>query len=353
MSVRIGMPLVHAGADFRQTADELVDYERVGLDTVLVAEAYTFDSVSKLGYLAHATTTLGIQAGILNIYSRTPTLLAMTAAGLDYVSGGRCTLGIGASGPAVIEGFHGVKYDAPLGRTREVVDICRAVWRREKVDHHGKNYDIPLTVERGGNGSGKPLKLIDHPVRSNIPIVLAAIGPKNISLAAELCEGWEPAFFYPESAAEVFGPSLHEGRAKRSAELPPLDIMVGASLGISDDPAVLDGYRQQIRGQLALYLGGMGARGKNFYNQLAGRYGFEAEAAIVEDLFQSGDRAGAAAAVPDALVQGVALVGTESEVADRLAAFTAAGATTINAAPLAATHADRVADIAVLRKLAS
>jgi F420-dependent oxidoreductase-like protein len=350
--MRIGMPLGHGNADFRQTAREVVDFENAGLDVILAAEAYSFDSVSQLGYLAHATTNLQIQAGIFNIYSRTPALLAMTAAGLDFVSGGRFTLGIGASGPAVVEGFHGVKYDAPLGRTREVIDICRAVWRREKIDFHGEYYDIPLTKQKGAAGAAKPLKLVNHPVRARIPIVLAALGPKNVALAAELCEGWEPVFFYPESAAEVFGASLAEGRAKRSADLPPLEIMVDTPFGVTEDRDVLDGYLQRIRSQLTLYIGGMGARGKNFYNQLAGRYGFEAEAAVVEDRFLSGDRDGAAAAVPEALIRGVALVGSQTEVAERLQAFSEAGVTSINVAPLAPTHEQRLRDIELLRKLA-
>ena len=349
--MRIGMPLAHAHPDFRQTATELVDFEKAGLDIILVAEAYTFDSVSKLGYLAHATTTLEIGAGIFNVYSRTPSLLAMTAAGLDYVSGGRFTLGVGASAPGVVEGFHGLAYDAPIGRTREIVDICRTVWRREKVDHHGRYYDIPLSAERGGTGQTRPLKLIDHPVRPNIPITLAALGPKNVALAAEICEGWEPVFFYPERAAEVFAESLTAGAALRSADLPTLDIMVNTQLGVTDDPEVLAAYRAKIRSMLALYMGGMGARGRNFYNQLACRYGFEAEATLVEDLFQSGDREGAAAAVPEELVRGVALVGSEAEVADRLQAFVAAGATSFNVSPMSPTHEGRVHDIATLRKL--
>ncbi len=349
--MRIGMPLGHGTSGFRRSADELLDYEKAGLDAVMVAEAYSFDSVSQLGYLAHATTTLQLQAGILNVYSRTPSLIAMTAAGLDYISDGRFTLGLGASASGVVEGFHGVRYDAPVGRTREIVEICRAVWRREKVDFHGRYYDIPLSKEKGGAGSARPLKLIGHPVRDRIPIILAALGPKNVELAAELCEGWEPVFFYPKAADEVFGSSLAAGRAKRSPDLPPLEIFAGAALGITDDPDVLESYLQKVRAQLALYLGGMGARGQNFYNQLAIRYGFGAAAATVEDLFQSGDRAGAAAAVPDELVRGVSLIGRRAEVADRLLAFRAAGVTGINVNPLAGDHGQRVRDVEVFAEL--
>ncbi|MCW2579030.1 MAG: putative Flavin-dependent oxidoreductase, F420-dependent methylene-tetrahydromethanopterin reductase, partial [Blastococcus sp.] len=189
--MRIGMQMSYSGG-FAEAAAAIADYEAAGLDTVFVGEAYSFDAVSQLGYLAARTSTVELVSGILNTYSRTPALLAMTAAGLDFVSDGRFTLGIGASGPQVVEGFHGVAYTSPLGTTREVVDICRQVWRREPVRHDGPRFQVPLSPERGGTGLGKPLKLINHPVRSRIPMVLAAMGPKNVALAAELFEAWEP-----------------------------------------------------------------------------------------------------------------------------------------------------------------
>src|SRR5580692_1511821 len=213
--MRVGMLLNYAGG-FSETVKELTDFEAAGLDIIFVPEAYSFDAVSQLGFIAARTTTLEIASGILPIYSRTPALTAMTAAGLDYVSGGRFTLGLGTSGPQVIEGWHGVPYDAPVGRTRELVEICRLVWRRERLDYQGKHYTLPYD---GGTGLGKPLKLINHPVRERIPIVIAALGPKNVALAAELAEGWQPIFYLPEKAAGVWGAALAAGRAKRDAAL--------------------------------------------------------------------------------------------------------------------------------------
>ncbi len=195
-----------------------------------MAEAYSFDAISQLGFLAAKTSRIELGSGVVPIYIRTPSLLAMTAAGLDYVSDGRFRLGIGTSGPQVMEGFHGVPFDAPLGRTREVVEICRQVWRRENVQFDGKYYQIPLPHDRG-TGLGKPLHLINHPVRERIPITIAALGPKNVELTAEIAEGWQPVFFYPEKADEAWGDSLRAGMAKRDPELGPLDIMVSATSG--------------------------------------------------------------------------------------------------------------------------
>ena len=231
--MRIGMPLNYSGG-FKETIDELAAHEKAGLDIVFVPEAYSFDAVSQMGFIAARTERLEIAAGILQIYTRTPTLTAMTAAGMDYVSDGRFTLGIGASGPQVIEGFHGVPYHAQLGRTREIVEICRQVWRRERVVHSGKHYEIPLPAERG-TGLGKPLKLINHPVRERIPIMIAAIGPKNVAMTAEIAEAWEPIFYLPERAGEVWGEPLAEGRARRDASLPELDVVAQAPLAIGEE----------------------------------------------------------------------------------------------------------------------
>lgn len=184
--MRTGIFLSYAGG-FRETADHVAELEKMGVDIVLVAEAYSFDAVSQLGYLAAKTSTIELGSGILPIYTRTPALLAMTAAGLDYVSDGRFRLGIGTSGPQVMEGFHGVAFDAPLGRTREVVDICRQVWRRERLTHQGRSYQIPLPPDRG-TGLGKPLKLINQPVRERIPITIASLGPRNVELTAEIAD---------------------------------------------------------------------------------------------------------------------------------------------------------------------
>ena len=344
------MPLRYASG-FTETVAELRDFETAGLDLVLLPEAYTFDAVSQLGYLAAKTSTVTLASGILNIYSRTPTLLAMTAAGLDYVSGGRFLLGLGASGPQVIEGFHGVRYDAPLARTREIVDICRTVWRREPLRHDGRFYHVPLDAAHGGSGLGKPLKLINHPVRPDIPIMLAALGPRNVELAAEVCDGWEPMFYLPEAAAETFGAALAAGAAKRSSTLGPLDIMTPAHVLISEDAEEIEAATRVVREHLALYVGGMGARGSNYYNELVCRYGFEEAATTVQDLYLSGQRAEAAAAVPDRLVTGVSLIGPLSHVRERLAAFAQSGVTSLNARPLARTHRQRVADIERLKHL--
>ena len=258
------------------------------------------------------------------------TLLAMTAAGLDYVSDGRFRLGIGTSGPQVIEGFHGVPFDAPLGRTREVVDICRKVWRRERLTYHGKHYQIPLPAVLG-TGLGKPLHLINHPVRERIPITIAALGPKNVELTAEIAEGWQPVFFHPGKADQVWADALRTGLAKRDPALGPLDIMASASLAIGDD---VEDRLTWAKPQLALYLGGMGARGKNFYHALATRYGFGDAANRIQDLYLSGRKQEAVEAVPDELVRNVSLVGPRGFIKERLAAYAEAGVTTMLVHPL-------------------
>ncbi|MEU5866304.1 LLM class F420-dependent oxidoreductase [Nonomuraea sp. NPDC047529] len=335
--MRIGMALNYSGG-FKETVAELADYEKAGLDIVFVAEAYSFDAVSQMGYIAAKTERVQIASGILPIYSRTPTLLAMTAAGMDFVSDGRFTLGIGTSGPQVIEGFHGVPYTAPIGRTREVIEICRKVWRRERLEHAGRNYNVPLPAGEGA-GLGKPLKIINHPVRPRIPIVVAAIGPKNVEMTAELAEGWEPIFYYPEKAAQVWGPSLAAGKARRDPELGELDVIAQATLAIGDDAA---GLREFGRPMAALYIGGMGAKGKNFYNDLARRYGYEKEAEQIQDLYLEGKKDEAAALVPAELLENMSLIGSEGFVRDRIAALKESGVTTLNVAPLGRTHEERV-----------
>jgi F420-dependent oxidoreductase-like protein len=344
--MRLGMMMSYSGG-FAETVDELVDYEAVGLDIVAVPEAYGFDAVSQLGFVAARTTRLQIASGIMQLYTRTPTLTAMTAAGLDYVSGGRFTLGIGASGPQVIEGFHGVSYDAPVARTRELVEICRQVWRREPVVFQGRHYRVPLPPDEG-TGLGKPLKIITHPVRSRIPIVLAAVGPKNVAMAAEIAEGWQPLFFHPERASLVWGAALAEGLSRRSPELGPLDVVVQVPFAITETPGPL---LDRHRAALALYIGGMGARGRNFSNDVARRYGYADEAVLIQDLYLSGRKAEAAAAVPDDLIRDTALIGPAGYVKERLAAFVAAGVTTLLVSPMAPAHTERVQAVAELRTL--
>jgi F420-dependent oxidoreductase-like protein len=341
--MRVGMTLGYAGG-FSQAVTELGDFERAGLEIIFVPEAYSFDAVSQLGFIAARTTRLEIASGILPIYSRTPALTAMTAAGLDHVSGGRFTLGLGTSGPQVIEGWHGVRYDAPVGRTRELIEICRMVWRRERLDYKGRYYRLPLE----GSELGKPLKLINHPERERIPIVIAALGPKNVALAAELAEGWQPIFFFPEKAGIAWDAPLAEGLAKRDATLGPLDVIAEAPLAIGEDTA---GLREFVRPFFALYIGGMGARGKNFYFDLASRFGYENEARQIQDAYLAGRKDEAAALVPAELVEKTSLIGPDGYVAERLAAFREAGVTTLNVTPLAATHEAKVADIERVRAL--
>lgn len=327
--VRTGIFLNYAGG-FREAAELVVDLEKAGVDIALVPEAYSYDAISQLGYLAAKTSRIELGTGVVPIYTRTPTLLAMTAAGLDYVSDGRFRLGIGTSGPQVMEGFHGVPFEAPLGRTREVVEICRKVWRRERLEHSGRHYQIPLPASRG-TGLGKPLQLINHPVRESIPITIAALGPKNVQLTAEIAEGWQPVFFHPEQADHVWGDALRAGRAKRDPQLPPLDTMVSASLAIGEN---MDDRLAWAKPQIALYVGGMGARGKNFYHALATRYGFGEAADRIQDLYLAGRKQEAVEAVPDDLVRNVSLVGSRGFVAERLAAYAEAGVTTMLVHPL-------------------
>jgi F420-dependent oxidoreductase-like protein len=335
--MRVGMSINYAGG-FAETVTELADYEKAGLDIVFVPEAYSFDAVSQLGFIAARTERLQLASGILQLYSRTPALTAMTAAGLDYVSGGRFTLGIGASGPQVIEGWHGVPYDAPVGRSRELIEICRMVWRRDRLVYDGKHYQLPLPADQG-TGLGKPLKLINHPVRERVPIMLAAVGPRNVALAAELAEGWQPFFYLPEMAGEIWGPPVAQGLAKRDPELGPLDVVAMAPLLIGDD---VTSYRDLARPFFALYIGGMGARGQNFYHALATRLGYGDAADRIQDAYLDGRKAEAEALVPDELLEKTSLIGPEGYVRERLAAFREAGVTTLTVTPLAPDHAGRV-----------
>ena len=330
--MRLSMQVPYAGtpAELSAAAGRVAELEHAGLDVVWVAEAYSFDAPSLMGYLAARTERVQIGAAILPIYTRTPTLLAMTAAGIDALSDGRCILGLGASGPQVIEGFHGVAYDAPLARTREVIEICRQVWRRQPVVHDGAHYHIPLPPGEG-TGLGKPLKLINRPVRADVPIYIAALGPKNVELTAEVADGWLPLFWVPEKAAEVFGPSLAAGSAARPAERGPLEIAAGGLVAIGDDVTRI---RELSRPMVALYVGGMGARGRNFYNALARRYGYEKEAELIQDLYLDGKKEDAAAAVPNDFLEKINLVGPAGYVRERLAAFRESGVTMLNITPV-------------------
>ena len=330
--MKISTMLSYSGG-FKQAAREVAEMEKAGLDLVWVAEAYGFDSPSLMGYLAALTDRVEIGAAILPIYTRTPTLIAMTAAGIDALSDGRFHLGLGASGPQVIEGFHGVPYTNPLGRTREIVEICRDVWKREApLVHQGKNFTLPLPAAQG-TGLGKPLKIIAHPVRSEIPVWIASLGEKNVELTAEIADGWIPILFIPERANDVWGAPLAAGRAKRSSDLGTLMITAGGLLAIGEGEDVL-ALRELQRSMVALYVGGMGAKGKNFYNELAIRYGYEKEAEIIQNLYLEGKKREAEAAVPPEFLELTTLCGPEGYVRERLAAFKAAGVTHLQVHPI-------------------
>jgi len=336
--MQLSMQINYAGG-YEESAKQVAELEKAGLDIAWVAEAYSFDAVSYMGYLAAKTERVQIGAGILPLYTRTPTLIAMTAAGVDALSGGRCVLGLGASGPQVIEGFHGVRYDKPLARTREIVDICRTVWKREeKLVHDGPLYHVPLPEDQG-TGLGKPLKIINHPVRADIPVYIASLGEKNVELTAEIANGWLPLFFVPEKAKDVFGPALDAGFAKRDPGLGPLDICAGGIVAIGEEKDVA-GIRDFARPLVALYVGGMGARGKNFYNALVRRYGYEEAAEEIQDLYLAGKKQEAANAVPAELLELTNLCGPEGYIKERLAAFKESGVTVLNVTPVGPSPTD-------------
>ncbi len=330
--MKLSMSLNYSG-DPVQAAATAADYERAGVDMIWVAELYSFDAVSILGFLAAKTERMQLASGILPIYSRTPALIASTAAGLDAVSQGRFVLGLGASGPQVIEGWHGVPYDKPLTRTREIIDICRIVWKRERLSYEGKAYTLPLPEDQG-TGLGKPLKLINHPVREEIPIHIASLGHKNVAMTAELANGWLPVFFHPEKARDVWGEDLDAGFAKRADDLGPLDIVAGGTVAITDDKAQAQTIRDFARPMTALYVGGMGSRDQNFYNNVFQRYGYEDEAAQIQELYLQGKKDEAAALVPDDFLDATAMVGDEGWVKERIEAYRAAGVTHLQIMPV-------------------
>jgi len=340
--MKLSMPLVYAGNP-RESADQVVALEKAGLDTIWVAEPYGFDAPTLMGYLAAKTESVEIGAGILNVYSRTPGALLQTAAGLDNVSGGRAVIGLGASGPQVIEGFHGIAYDRPLTRTREIIEVLRMGLRHERLDFRGKTIEVPLP-EGQGLGLGKPLKLLNRPERADLPIWVAALGDKNVAMTAEVADGWLPFLYYPEKAAGVWGDALARGAAKRSADLGPLEISAGGMVAIGEGPetkALLDFMRPIY----ALYVGGMGARDKNFYNQLACEYGYENEAKQIQDLYLSGKKQEAEAAVPLEWLEAGNLVGPASYVKERIAAFKESGVTNLSVSPASDDPAATIAQI--------
>jgi F420-dependent oxidoreductase-like protein len=337
--VKLSMPLVYAGNP-RETADQVARLEKAGLDTIWVAEPYGFDSPTLMGYLAAKTETVEIGAGILNVYSRTPGALLQTAAGLDNVSGGRAVIGLGASGPQVIEGFHGMPYEKPIARTRETIEIIRKGLRRQALVSDGI-FRLPLPADQG-LGLGKPLKLLNKPERPVVPLWVAALGDKNVQMAAEVADGWLPFLFHPEKATSVWGDALERGLARRQEGLGPLEVSAGGLVAIGED---VKGMLDLMRPMYALYVGGMGARGKNFYHQLACQYGYEKEADEIQDLYLGGNKRDAEAKVPLEWLEAGNLVGPASYVKERIEAFREAGVTNLQVTPASEDPAATIAQV--------
>ncbi len=347
--MKLSMSINYSGG-FKEAVQRVVDLEKAGLDVVWIAEAYSYDAVSQVGYLAAKTERVEIGTGILNVYSRTAALMAMTAAGCDYVSDGRFILGLGASGPQVIEGFHGVPYEKPMVRIKEYIESCRQIWKREqKFEYHGQTVQVPLP-DGEGTGLGKPLKLINHPVRSNIPIWWASLMGLSVTATAQYADGWLPIFFDPDKFQNVWGDELKKGIAKRDPELGPLQISAGGMLAI--DESLTGDARNKVldfaRPNAALYIGGMGARDKNFYNTICQKYGYVKEAIEVQDLYLDGKKDEAAAAVPTQLLENSNLVGPKSYIKERLAAYKEAGVTILSVNPVGG---DPVKAVETLRDL--
>ena len=315
--MKLGLNIGYSGATIDAVLPLVEHADKVGIDSVWAAEAYGSDAVTVLSFLAGRTENIKLGSGIMQMPARTPANTAMTAMTLDALSGGRVILGLGLSGPQVVEGWHGVPYGKPLGRTREYVEIVRkAIAREAPLEHAGEHYQIPYQGE-DATGLGKPLKSILHPVRDRIPIYLAAIGPKNVALTAEIADGWLPIFYSPERE-DIYNEQLDKGLADAGRNADELEIAASVMVVAGED---IDACRNQLRPFFALYIGGMGARGKNFYNDLATRYGFGEAATTIQDLYLEGKKDEAAAAVPDALVDEVALVGPVERIVDRLAAW--------------------------------
>jgi F420-dependent oxidoreductase-like protein len=325
--MRLGLPVGYSGARVTLDLPLIREADRLGFHVVWTAEAYGSDAVTPLAFIAGQTERIQLGSGIMQMPARTPAMTAMTATTLDQLSGGRMLLGLGVSGPQVVEGWHGVAYGKPLVRTREYVEIVRAIWARERpLEHRGPHYQIPY---RGpdASGLGKPLKSIVH--GRQIPIYLAAIGPKSVAQCAEIADGWLPIFYSPFRAPKVYQASLDEGfrKAGGGKSLADFDVAVSAAVIVSDD---VEAALQSVKPQLALYIGGMGARGKNYYNDLARRYGFEEAAKTIQDLYLAGRKGEAMAAVPDELADEVSLVGPKERIRDRLQAWRESPVGTLN-----------------------
>jgi F420-dependent oxidoreductase-like protein len=311
-TVKLAVALPYTDTPWPEVVEFVQEAERLGFEAVFVAEAYSYDAVSIMSALAVKTERIKIGAGILNVFSRSPALIAQSAGAVDMLSKGRFILGLGTSGPQVVQGWHGIPFVKPLQRTREVVEIIRMALRRERLLYEGETVKLDMG-----------LKLINHPVRSEIPILIASLGPKNLEMTGEIADGWMPTLFAP-SKMDIFKPHLEAGMARSGRKFEDLMITPAVPVVMYDD---LEVCRQMIRPYVALYIGGMGSRERNFYNQLAQRYGYVEEAKAVQDLYLSGDKAGAAAAVPEALVDETSALGTPEQVQRSLQRFADAGAT--------------------------
>ncbi|MBI1816805.1 MAG: LLM class F420-dependent oxidoreductase [Deltaproteobacteria bacterium] len=324
--MRFGLNAGYSGARMALNMEMIHEADRLGFHSVWTAEAYGSDAVTPATWIAAQTKQIKVGTGIMQMPARTPAMTAMTATTLDQLSGGRFLLGLGVSGPQVVEGWHGVPYGKPLKRTREYIEILRAIWAREKpVEHSGEHYQIPYRGA-GASGLGKPLKSILR--GRQIPIYVAATGLKSVEQVAEIADGWLPIFYSPYRAEKVYGDALQAGfkKAGGGKNLQTFDIAAGPTVILGDDVAACLNFIKPI---LALYIGGMGARGKNFYNDLACRYGFEAAAKTIQDLYLDGKKNEATAAVPDALADEVSLVGPKERIRDRLAAWSESSVTTM------------------------
>ncbi|MGE0887002.1 MAG: LLM class F420-dependent oxidoreductase [Blastocatellales bacterium] len=323
--MRLGLNVGYWGASPVDNVALAQEADRLGFHSVWTAEAYGSDAVSPLVWLAAKTEKINVGTAIMQMTARVPAMTAATAMTIDLLTEGRMLVGIGASGPQVVEGWHGVPYGKPVTRAREYVEIMRMIWKRERpLEFHGEHYDIPC---KDGTGLGKPLKAIIHPFRDSIPIYLAAVGPKNVAAAAEIADGWLPIFFSPDRM-DVYREWLDEGFAKsgNGKDLSSFDIAPTVHIVMGDD---VNACRNQIKPMLALYIGGMGAKGKNFYYDIASRYGYQEAADKIQDFYLSGKKMEAMAAVPDELVDEVALCGPKERIAERLASWKTCGITTM------------------------
>ncbi|MCH6159330.1 LLM class F420-dependent oxidoreductase [Streptomyces marispadix] len=336
--MRLGINLGYWGAGM--DADNLAvaqEADRLGYSVCWAAEAYGSDAPTVLSWVAAQTERIDVGSGIFQIPARAPAMTAMTAATLDSLSGGRFRLGLGVSGPQVSEGWYGVRFDKPLARTREYVEIIRKAMSRERLSHEGEHWTLPLP-----DGPGKPIKLTVHPVREEIPLYIAAIGPKNLEQTGEIADGALLIFFSPEHAEETTLRHLRAGREKAGKELTGFDVCPTVPMAVGDDVHAL---ADQFRPYTALYVGGMGSRKQNFYNRLAQRMGYEREAAVIQDKYLDGDKDGASAAVPHELIDSTTLLGSVDRIADRMRAYAEAGVTTLSLAPAGFTREERIAGL--------